>query len=319
MSLTEDRFNEILEESMSYYDLGRYDDCIEMLSEAIAYARLLNRGSHLVRLMIKRADSYYHKGDYSRAIQHCKKVAQYVDLLGLEDRVDLYEIQAISLAHLGDYEEAIKQYQTLLNIPVPGTEFKAYVGLGLVYYHQARYYQQLEKYDTAIFYYEKALKLKDLDFRNITMVLHNIGMVYYEKGYYQKALSRYSEALRFNVQEYLPYTYNELGKVYIRLEQLEKASDYIDKAALILSETEYKDHIEIARNFFVKALYYKALKEYDTAIFFFKLALNELKDKEILAEIAEVYQELATIYKDSDPDLSIDYLVESKFYFKMLR
>ena len=304
---------------MSFFELGKYDDCIEMLSEAIAYAKLLNRESHLLKLMLKRADSYYHKGDYKRALKHCTRLAKYVDQMDQEDLVDFYEIRAISLAQLGNYEDSIAEYNHLVEIPNNKAQFKAYAGLGLVYYHQARYHYQKEKYNTALFYYEKALKQSGIDQRNITMVLHNIGMVYYEKGYYQKALSRYFEALRFNVEEYLPYTYNEVAKVYIRLENLEKASEYIDKAALLLAEADQKNHVEIARNFFVKALYYKALKDYDTAIFFSKLALNELKDKEIMAEMADIYQEMATIYKNIDPERSIDYMAESRFYFKMLK
>lgn len=315
----EDRFNEVVEESLNFFELGKYDDCIEMLSEAIAYARLLNRQSHLIKLMLKRADSYYHKCDYVRAIKQCSLVTNYRDQMDIEDLIDFHEIRAICLAQLGNYDEAIEEYQGLITISNPKAQFKAFAGLGLVYYHQARYCNEREKYNTALFYYEKAMKQDGIDFRNVTMILHNIGMVYYEKGYYQKALGKYLEALRFHVEEYLPYTYNEMAKVYIRLDELEKASQYIDKAAVILSEVEDKDNIEIARNFFVKALYYKAQKDYDTALFFFKLALNELKDREIIAEIADVYQEMAGIYKGIDPDRAIDYLAESRYYFKMLK
>lgn len=319
ISFMEDRFNEVVEESLNFFELGKYDDCIEMLSEAIAYARLLNRQSHLIKLMLKRADTYYHKCDYVRAVKQCSLVTYYHDQMDVEDLIDYHEIRAICLAQLGSYEEAIEDYQQLIAVPNPKAQFKAFAGLGLIYYHQARYRKEWEKYNTALFYYEKAMKQDGIDFRNVTMILHNMGMVYYEKGYYQKALVKYEEALRFHVDEYFPYTYNEMAKVYIRLEELDKASEYIDKAAVILSEGENQDNVEIARNFFVKALFYKAQKDYDTALFFFKLALNELKDREIIAEIADVYQEMASVYKSTEPDRAIDYLAESKLYYKMIK
>ena len=76
--------------------------------------------------------------------------------------------------------------------------------------------------------------------------------------------------------------------------------------------------MEFDRNFYVKALYYKELKEYETAIFFFKIALNELDDKEIIAEMAEVYQEMANTFKEIDSDKALNYLAESKYYRKMI-
>lgn len=315
----EKRFNEVIEEGLNFFKLGKYDDCIEILSEAIAYARLLKKENYLLKLMIKRADSYYHKGDYKRALKHCNRLAKYIDQMDENDLIDFYEIRAISLAQIGKYEDAIVEYQHLIKIPNNKAQFKAFAGLGLVYYHQARYLHQEDKYNTALFYYEKALKQKEIDKRDISMILHNIGMVYYEKGYYQKALLRFFEVLRFHIKETLPYTYNEIAKVYIRLGNLDKASEYIDKASIILANVGSKNQAEFARNFFVKALYYKVLKEYDTAIFFFKLALNELKDREIIAEIADIYHELANIYKDVDPERSIDYLAEARSYFKMLK
>ncbi len=315
----ENRFNEVVEEGENFFELGKYNDCIEMFSEAIAFARLLNREKLLIKLMIKRADSYYHKGDYKRVIKHCNRLAVYADQMDEEDLIDYHEIRAISLAQIGNYEEAIEEYQKLISCSSDTAQFKAYTGLGLVYYHQARYNQQSAKYNTALFYYEKALKHTDNDSRNITMILHNIGMVYYEKGYYQKALSRYIESLRFQIKKYYPYSYNEIAKVYIRLENLDKANEYINKAATILTLPSQKNHIEIARNFFVKGLYYKTLKDYETSIFFFKLALNEFKDREILAEVSEIYSELSRIYKEINPELAMDYLAESRVYHKMIK
>lgn len=318
ISFMEDRFNELVEEGLRFFELGEYEDCIEIFSEAIGYVKFLNREDQLLKLMIRRADCYYHKGDFRRVVKHCNYLARYVEEMDEENLFDLYEMWAISLAQLGKYEEAIIKYNRLIQLSAPKAEFKAFTGLGLVYYHQAKYNNQVEKYNTALFYYEKALKQEGIDIKDTTMVLHNIGMVNYEQRDYQKALSRYSEVVRFNIEEYLPYTYNELAKVYIRLDELELANEYIDKAAIMLTNAMRKDQIEIARNFFVKALYYKGMKEYDTAIFFFKLALNELKDREIIAEMANVYQQMAAIYKDMDPDRAIDCLAEARSYYKML-
>mgnify|MGYP006276219391 CR=1 FL=1 len=317
-SIMEKRFYEVMEEGLNFFELGKYDDSIEVFSEAIAYARLLNQEDYLLKLMIKRADSYYRKGNYSQAIKHCRRLDKYTEEMNQKNLIDYHEILAISYLKKGKYEESMAEYKKIIQIPSNRAQFKAFAGLGLVAYLQAHYLHQIEKYETALFYYEKALKQNKLTNRSINMVLHNMGLVYYDKGYYQKALQKYQEALRCRVEKTLPHTYNELGKVYIRLNNLEKASEYIDKASTVLADTRYNDEIEYARNFFVKALYYKKLDQYDTAIFFFKIALNELEDKEIIAEMVEVYQELADTYKEIDSEKALDYLAEARYYRKML-
>lgn len=316
-SLLEDRFQQLVAESSRLFEQGNYDECIEMFSEAIAYAKILKREKLLLKLMLKRSDSYYQKGDFKLALKHCNEISKYIDKMDSDDLIDYHEIRSIALVHLGNYEDAITEYQHLIRLPNSKAQFKAYVGLGLIFFHQAHYLKEPEKFDTALFYYEKALR-QNIDQQNTAIVLHNIGMVYYEKGSYQKALARYFESLLSDIEEYKPFTYNEIAKVYLRLHELKKASDYIDKAAAILADWEKKDNIEIARNFFVKALYYKELKEYETAIFFFKLAMNELKDREIIAEIAEVFQELVKVYEVVDPERAIEYQSEYKYYLQML-
>ncbi|REH01703.1 tetratricopeptide repeat protein [Flavobacterium aquicola] len=169
-------------------------------------------------------------------------------------------IKASTLNYIQKYDEAIKSFQTAINLKSDDAEF--YSGLGDSYYN-------LEKLDLALEAYKKAIEQKDCPDRPYSFVaqiysdqknndkaldafyiakskidkksnsyinaLFNIGLLESLKGDYDKAESAFVELLQIDPADY--HTYAKLIQIYYYKKEYDKAKPYKDK----LYEAHKKD------------------------------------------------------------------------------
>jgi len=178
-----------------------------------------------------------------------------------------FYIKASTLNYMQKYEEAIKSFQSAINLKSDDAEF--YSGLGDSYYN-------LEKLDLALEAYKKATEQKDCPDRPYSFVaqiysdqknndkaleafyiakskidknsnsyinaLFNIGLLESLKGNYDKAEPAFVELLQLDSKDY--HSYAKLIQIYYHKKEYEKAKPYKDKLYEAHKKGQLKDNLK---------------------------------------------------------------------------
>lgn len=145
----------------------------------------------------------------------------------------------------------------------------AHHDLGSFYGDKGDYLQSLKHSRIALELYEEIAKsvassLKYNINNKITTTLNNLGLAHYNQGNYPKALDYYLKGLRiavkYNNEEKIATIYGNLGIVYTLIYEYETALDYYIKALKIA--TKNKDEGGILNNKFnIAGLYYNMVND----------------------------------------------------------
>lgn len=152
------------------------------------------------------------------------------------------------------------------------------------YSNIASAFAELENYDTAITYSEKALRVFSdhnlVQFELIT--LPNLATQYFKKGDTIKAIGYYNKAetLAKNLdnKRSLSMIYNNLGNLHLDSDS-EKAKSYLEKAYSLKKELNLQSGIEITESNL--GYIYLKNKEYSKAIPLLEKASNAIKGKQL--------------------------------------
>lgn len=172
------------------------------------------------------ADHYYKEGkksfesdDYEKAAQSFQKAIE-----SNSNRADYYVDYGMALVALGQYDEAMKQFDhayTDKDMSIVKENNKlALRGKGIAYYH-------MQKYKKAISVLKKAEKLDALPKLNVD-ILYYIGSAYRAIGSYQKAADIYTSILTEDKKNSLAYA--ERALCYRSLNRNEQGLEDYDRA-----------------------------------------------------------------------------------------
>jgi tetratricopeptide (TPR) repeat protein len=176
-------------------------------------------------------------------------------------------------------------------------------------------YEHLERYDTALQYYQRALALFEKAGQTFNMqnTLANMGNTYDESGEPRKALAYYRQALSIN--EKLGNTRGiasdviNTGIVYFNTEDYEKAFTYLNRALKLYEQLDDKYGMGIAYTY-LSAAYAKApaavlaaehldpADRYPTALRYQQKGLQLARDIGDLYSESEAWGNLSDIYGD---------------------
>ncbi|WP_316765386.1 tetratricopeptide repeat protein [Pedobacter frigiditerrae] len=145
-----------------------------------------------------------------------------------------------------------------------------YFGLGFTY-------QQMNKLDSAAYYYDKAIEFAP----TWSYPINNLGMIYAAEKNYEKAKTYYLRALEMNKGEWR-HPLN-LGKLYFSNEEYDKAMDMF-KLAIKTDTTIANSHQGLA------SVYYQQ-KQFDKALYHYKKSTElDLEDPIWFNTLAEFYE-----------------------------
>ncbi|MBN2444286.1 MAG: tetratricopeptide repeat protein [Spirochaetales bacterium] len=148
-----------------------------------------------------------------------------------------------------------------------------------------------------------------VDKKNRAVEYAEYGNNYFNQGMYSQALNFFNLSLAYNGAVYnevgMIQSYNSIGKVYIALDEMEKADESFLSAlniALLINDSEL-----IAQSINNQGELLLKQKEYDRALEKFMEALKPLK---VLAreKLSIIYHNIGIVYKrKNDPDTSLKY------------
>src|SRR5215471_6865576 len=160
------------------YKSTNSETAISYCTRAIESGQL--SGKSLAFAFYKRANGYYERGQYDRAIE------DYNHVIGLNpNHADAFSNRGVAYARKGDYDRAVENYDEAIRLNPKHAA--ALYGRGNAYRRKGDYDRAIENYDEAI----------RLNPRNAN-AFSNRGVAYARKGDYDRAIENYDEALRLN-------------------------------------------------------------------------------------------------------------------------
>src|SRR5215475_11837996 len=149
---------------------------ISYCTQAIESGQLSGKG--LAFAFYKRANGYYERGQYDRAIE------DYNHVIGLNpNHADAFSNRGATYARKGEYDRAIESYDEAIRLNPKHAD--AFSNRGVAYARKGDYDRAVENYDEAI-----RLNPKH------AAALYGRGNAYRRKGDYDRAIENYDEAIR---------------------------------------------------------------------------------------------------------------------------
>ncbi|MBN2824724.1 MAG: tetratricopeptide repeat protein, partial [Campylobacterales bacterium] len=255
----------------------------------------------LAQIKYLKAKEYYNRLLY----QEAKKQMHKAVVLDESNQHYNHEYASI-LDDLGEYDDALKYYQTSLTLQQKATPnptnntASTYNNIGSVY-------QAKGEYDKALEYHQKALAIKEkvlgVEHPSTATSYNNIGEVYRAKGEYDKALEYYQKTS--NIFEKVlggehPSTatsYNNIAGVYYAKGEYDKALEYYQKALAIREKVLGLEHPDTATSYNNIAWLYYEMQNYQEAAKMMQKAVD-IREKVLPANhhyIIESKRDLETI------------------------
>lgn len=249
--------------------LNHYYEQVQLTPEAVLF-------------LARYGDWYYNNNQFVSAERYLQEVIDYYNHNKKNKQKNLktylktkYKL-ARTLRKTGRYELAVELYLQLLRESAAAHEFlltiRASDDLGLLLQSRGRYEEAIRSFDIAL----EQLQALDAVFPKLsryrsresallyTKILRHKGRVYLDQGYLEEARNFYEKVRRFEEEAKSPVSF-------------EKDVSLIADLAT-LAKLEY---------------------EYDTAAYYYQLALSSLEDYE---DLAQTHLEFATYYQSLDED-----------------
>ncbi len=158
------------------------------------------------------------------------------------------------------------------------------------------YADNIKDYDKTMSYYNQAIPyLETLNDTGISKsVLLGTGQQFFKKGDFESALKKFEEALPITQNSfYYSENLTLIGQAYLKLGNIEKAIEYLDKAHLIAIENNQQ--LEIVKALIEKGDLYQNTNS-EKAIKLYQEAEVMAKDLELNYELADIYHGISNAY-----------------------
>lgn len=202
-----------------------------------------NTNSSRIDKLIEKANVLYSEKEYEQVIKNDNEIIKLNPQLH-----QIYFQRSLSKYNTEDLKGALEDINNAINIKKEGEYF----------YHKARFFEKMNKIDSAIAYYTLAVKLDS----NLYEAFNNRGLLYKSNRKYQLALTDFNKALELDPNNSI--LYNNRATLYQELENQEKAIEDFTKAIKI-NELSYYYRSRAASYAFINK-FNKALSDLNKAI-----------------------------------------------------
>jgi tetratricopeptide (TPR) repeat protein len=248
-------------------------------------------------------------------LQHFEKEVDIkIDLYHSDDHEEIatsYNNIGLIYSHYKNYSEAIRYYNMSIDIKKKRLSPDD-ISIAKTLHNLADRHYQLREYDKALSCFREALDIKEKYRKSSThpdlcTTINALGLVYLEKDDLATAREHFEkskEILEMNFPQMENHaltatTYNNLGEVYNRLREVDKAKFCIQKAVEILGKDEENSNMDMSISMFNLGSLHSQLGEKDKAEEAYKKALKialELADgNEDDTQVKEIREELARL------------------------
>jgi tetratricopeptide (TPR) repeat protein len=200
-------------------------------------------------------DKSYYRGFFllisARHADAAREISNYLSGTNNSDiRAEAYVLRAISHGYMGNYGQAIEDYDLAIEINPQ---------YALAYNSRGNAYYDLRQYERAIEDYSQAIEINS----QYAVAHYNRGLVYYNLRQYGRAIEDYSRAIEINPQ--YAAAYNNRGNVYYDLRQYERAIEDYSQAIEINPQYAFAYNNRGVNHRLIRQ-YERAIEDYSRAI-----------------------------------------------------
>ena len=244
----ENELNSVTNELLRLYENGEYNEVIDAIKNLLntnpkIYVKEIITNIYL-NCCMKAGMMYKNKNDFENAKNYFEKMLEFEDDLAISGDMILYKVYC-NLAEVSSYmnllEESIKynkKAKNMINKMIASREV------------QSIYLKLVEGSNEEVIEMSKEIQAEKLDMYNRARYNTTIASAYNNMEKYEDAISYYEKALRYYKHQkqnrMTAIIYEEISRCYNQLEDYEKAYEYIkmaEKASIDSWENENHDKI----------------------------------------------------------------------------
>lgn len=298
---------------MGYYFLGNYSETINSWQQALSNFEAINDKVGVSNILSNLGALYANQGDDVKALEfHLRSLKAAEESKNtLRIVTSMINIGVIYLNNPKTQDIALKY--NLAALPL-SEKLGNNDAVGTVAVNLGEIYFRKEAYDTALFYYEKSLNaFRKSNSGNVPYTLTNIGRVYMKRGDFQKAIGfqqeGYEIAKQSDAKLEMTATLLGLADTYSEEGNIKSAIKSYDKAREIAQEIGAKN--ELKQTYAGLAKSYSKISDYGNA-FKFQTLLTEIKDTLYIAANDKKIQSIQFNYELEKRETQITLLTKTK-------
>ena len=298
---------------MGYYFLGNYWETINYWQQSLGSFEAIGDKVGVSNILNNIGAVYNNEGDDTKALEFylrsLKAAEETTDTLRIV--VASINIGTIYLKKESTHDQAQDYYLTAL----PLIELlKNYVAEGTVSVNLGEIYFGREQYDTALYYYEKSLTaFRKSNSGNIPYTLTNIGKVYMKRGDFQRAIEYQKEgyelARQSDAKLEMASTLLGLAETYSTQGDLKASISTFNQARAIAEDIGAKNELKTAYEGLANS--YAKVSDYGNA-FKYQTLLTDIKDTLYVAANDRKIQSLQFNFELDKRETQIDLLTKDK-------
>ncbi|MEP1095395.1 MAG: tetratricopeptide repeat protein [Cyclobacteriaceae bacterium] len=220
--------------SLAYEARNNYDSAIYYLQKSLALSNEIGYEEGAAEANYSLGFIHNLRGKNSLALKHSIKAKEYYKKEGMQlELSDALNQMGIIYDYMGLFAEALDNYLQAREITVALNDTQSEV---LIINNLGITYDNMGNSELALQYYEEALEKSGI-FHNDedeATLLNNISYIYLEQGDTLKAKTALWRALKISVTSRMycfdSYPLEGLGAIYVSEDQLDSASQYLEKA-----------------------------------------------------------------------------------------
>ena len=294
-----------------YYAISRYywsrdvDSALSMADQSLQAAEKAHYDTGVALALLSKGVAYGYKAQYPEDLQCHLKALRISEKLGMEGLMgNIYNNIGIVYSAMKDNARALEYYKKALPIFIHNKKDPRHGGESSLLINMSEAFKDLGKYDSAIEYNERALRIVEQvhDSMNLSVVLLNMGDDYVRMKQPGKALSHLTQALHISESlhddEGIAWAYNTIAQAYEQQGQYNISIQYAVKSLKKGQDLHLPEIIKGSSH----TLYmgYRGLRQFDLAL--------DYRNREIA-----INDSLYTLEKEMQmKNLQSDYELEKK-------
>jgi CHAT domain-containing protein/Flp pilus assembly protein TadD len=299
----------------TYAVKGNYFQALDYYQEALKVIQKIK--SPLLSLLLQNMGlTYFKLNDYQQSLKYYRNALQHAD--NIQDTA--FSLLGIGRQYeaLGNYSEALVQYQKLLEI---AQESNSVIFRSVALANIASLYTALKQYDQAIEIYKKSLQITNFSDSptGYSNILNNLGLAYYLNGDYDQALPILQEALKisndFKDFDNTVFRKITIAQLYIKKGDFNSAIRYFESVLDFSKKIGRREVSMIAYENLGNV--YRDLKKYDVSLNYFLQQLNQSTSPN---DIVLALNQIAHIHElKKRPELAVAFYKQSVNILESLR
>ncbi len=298
---------------LGYYTKANYIETIEYWKQSMTIYDSIRDKSGVSNLLNNLGTVYYDQGDETTGVEYYLEAARTAEEAQDKYRMSnaYFNIGAAYASNPETYNMSLEYFRRAYNF---SEEFEDYYVVGLATANIGELYFLENKYDSALFFYEKSLQAYEIsDASGAPYTLNNIGKLYAKMNEYQSAIKFHQDAFemasKYKDKAQQAQSLNGIGDVYLQEKNYESAIEPFLEAEKLAKEIGTPD--ELQRAYEGIAIAYSELGQYTNA-FRYQALLTEINYELYNAENNKKIERMQFTYEIENKEKEINQLTTEK-------